>query len=188
MWYALPHTSDPVPRTSYLTLFAVAVQTCSRSSSKKKRGRSGQFQVGPAPILRSASYDLSAELGDVLGRGALLALHDVEFNALAFSQRLEAVALNGGMMNEAILLSVLGGDEAKALGVVEPLYFAGGTHVRYILIQLCRSAVFAVPVRLLFVRGRNGRIFCQETKKDLANSQVPLQFAGSDAQSLRFRV
>src|SRR5687768_526527 len=93
-------------------------------------------------MLLSASYDLSAELGDVLGRGALLALHDVEFNALALGQRLEAVALNGGVMNEAILLSVLGGDEAKALGVVEPLYFAGGTHVRYILIQLCRSAVF----------------------------------------------
>src|SRR4026208_902266 len=110
-------------------------------------------------MLLSASYDLSAELGDVLGRGALLALHDVEFNALAVGNRLEAVALNGGVMIEAILLSVLGGDEAKALGVVEPLYFAGGTHVRYILIQLCRSAVFAVPVRLLFVRGRNGRIF-----------------------------
>jgi len=28
----------------------------------------------------------------------------------------------------------------------------------------------------------------QKPKKDLANSQVPLQFAGSDAQSLRFRV
>jgi hypothetical protein len=92
-------------------------------------------------------------------------------------------------MNEAILLSVLGGDEAKALGVVEPLYFAGGTHVRYILIQLCRSAVFAVPVRLLFVRGRNGRIFfALKPKKDPEISQVPLQFAGSVAQSLRFRV
>jgi hypothetical protein len=47
--------------------------------------------------------------------------------------------------------------------------------------------VFAVPVRLLFVRGRNGRICPPETKKDPAKSQVPLQFAGSDAQSLRFR-
>jgi hypothetical protein len=63
---------------------------------KKKRGRSGIVQSGPAFLmLRSASYDLRAELGDVLSRRALLALHDVEFNALAFSQRLEAVALNG---------------------------------------------------------------------------------------------
>jgi len=80
------------------------------SCANKKRGRPGLVQIGPALfILRSASYDLSAELGDVFSRGALLALHDVEFNALALSQRLEAVALNGGVMNEAILLSVLGG-------------------------------------------------------------------------------
>src|SRR4029079_19476499 len=76
----------------------------------------------------SASSDLRAELGDVLGGGTLLALHDVELDTLAFSQRLEAVAIDGGVVNEAILLSVLGGDEAKALGVVKPLYFAGGTH------------------------------------------------------------
>src|SRR2546430_8340529 len=122
----------------------------------------------------SASYALGAELGDVLGRRALLALHDVELDALAFSQRLEPAAIDGGVVNEAILLSVLGGDEAKALGVVEPLYFAGGTHVRYILIQLCRSAVFAVPVRLLFVRGRNGRLSKPGNQKDLAIIQVPL--------------
>jgi hypothetical protein len=29
--------------------------------------------------------------------------------------------------------------------------------------------------------------FRQKPKKDLATSQVPLQFAGSNAQSLRFR-
>jgi hypothetical protein len=31
-------------------------------------------------------------------------------------------------MNEAILLSVLWRDEAKTLGIVEPLNFSGGTH------------------------------------------------------------
>ena len=156
---------------------------------RKKNGAGLELSRSAPPfILRSASYDLSAELGDVLSRWAFLALHDVELNALAFSQRLEAVALNGGVMNEAILLSVLWCDEAKAFGVVEPLYFAGGTHVRYILIQLCRSAVFAVPVRLLFVRGRNGRTYSPKPKKDLETSQVPLKFAGANAQSLRFRV
>src|SRR5256885_9395499 len=33
-----------------------------------------------------------------------------------------AVAVDGGVVNEAILLSVLRGDEAKTLGVVEPLH------------------------------------------------------------------
>jgi len=48
MWCALPHPSDLVPRTFYLTPFAVAVQTPSVVVAKKKRGRSGQFQIGPA--------------------------------------------------------------------------------------------------------------------------------------------
>src|ERR1700730_7229241 len=180
-----------MPRTQYLappTLLFSQLQFkpfLGDSSQRKKNGADLELSRAAPPSYAAFSKLrlLSAELGDVLGRWAFLALHDVEFNALALSQRLEAVALNGGMMNEAILLSVLGGDEAKALGVVEPLYFAGGTHVRYILIQLCRSAVFAVPVRLLFVRGRNGRICSPKPKKDLEASQVPLKFAGSNAQS-----
>src|SRR5205823_4073181 len=128
-----------------------------------------------------------AELGDVLGRRALLTLHDVELDSLAFSQRLEAAAIDGGVVNEAIFLSVLGGDEAKALGVVEPLHFAGGTHVRYILIQLCRSAVFAVPFRLLFVRGRSGRSCWPENQKKTCQiSRSPLRQNWPVAQSLRF--
>ena len=68
------------------------------------------------------------ELGDVLSGRALLTLHDVELDALAFGERLVAVALDGRMMNEAILLTILGRDEAKALRIVEPLYRAGRTH------------------------------------------------------------
>ncbi len=44
---------------------------------------------------RVASFGLRADLGHVLGRWALLALHDVELNPLAFGQGLEALALNG---------------------------------------------------------------------------------------------
>src|SRR5512143_2147863 len=68
------------------------------------------------------------ELGDVLSGRALLALHDVELDALAFGERLVAVALDRRMMDEAILLTILGRDEAKALRIVEPLYRAGRTH------------------------------------------------------------
>src|SRR5688572_5751428 len=167
-------TSVTVPSSSIASSFAIILRRVFQRTNKK-RGRPGLVQSGPAfLILRSASYDLSAELGDVLSRWAFLALHDVEFNALALGQRLEAVALNGGVVNEAILLSVIRGDKTKALGVVQPLYFAGGTHVRYILIQLCRSAVCAVPVRLLFVRGRNGRPSSLKTKKTWQFSRSPL--------------
>src|SRR5438552_8318900 len=124
----------------------------------------------------SASYALGAELGDVLRRRALLTLHDVVLDALALSQRLEATAIDGGVVNEAILLSVLGGDEAKALGVVEPLHFAVGTHVRYMLIQLCLSAVFAVRVLLLFVRGRCVRLCWPDNQKRPFKYPGPLSF------------
>src|SRR5690348_6571727 len=68
------------------------------------------------------------ELGDVLSGRALLALHDVELDALAFGEGLVAVALNRRMMNEAVLLATLWRDKAKALRIVEPLYRAGRTH------------------------------------------------------------
>src|SRR5688572_14144007 len=71
---------------------------------------------------------LAAELDDVLRSRALRALNHVELHGLALGEGLESVALNGGMMHEAILLAVRGSDEAKALGVVEPLHGAGRTH------------------------------------------------------------
>src|SRR5689334_17878104 len=71
---------------------------------------------------------LAAELDDVLSGRALGALDHVELHGLALGEGLEAVTLDGGVMHEAILLAVRGGDEAEALGVVEPLHGAGRTH------------------------------------------------------------
>src|SRR5687768_12279625 len=73
---------------------------------------------------------LAAELDDVLGGRALLALHDVALHALTLGERLEAAALDGRVVDEEILAAVLGRDEAEALGVVEPLDGAGRTHAR----------------------------------------------------------
>src|SRR5688572_7703901 len=70
----------------------------------------------------------AAQLDDVLRRRALLALHDIELNPLTLGERLEAAPLNGRMMDEAILLTILAGDEAETLRVVEPLHGAGRTH------------------------------------------------------------
>src|SRR5690348_6243413 len=57
---------------------------------------------------------------DFVGLQALLALHDLEGHLLAFLQRLEAGALDGTEVHEQVR-AALRGDEAEALGVVEPL-------------------------------------------------------------------
>src|SRR6266513_1461529 len=87
-------TSVTVPSSSIASSFAIGLQRF--PYQQQKAGPAWSCPERPRPsILRSASYDLGAELGDVLSRRTLLALHDVELYALAFSQRLEAVALNG---------------------------------------------------------------------------------------------
>src|SRR5205085_11820474 len=89
-------------------------------------------------------------------------------------------------MNEAILLSVLGSDETKSLGVVEPLHFSGGTHFGTSS-AIGRKCRVAVPIRLLFVRERDDRIFTPENQKTW---QHPRSLSGNPAlvaQTLRFR-
>src|SRR5688500_20292727 len=65
---------------------------------------------------------------DVLGGRPLLALHDVELHRVTLGQRLEAAALDGAVVDEAVLRAVVGGDEAEPLRVVEPLHLAGRAH------------------------------------------------------------
>src|SRR5256885_9489040 len=59
---------------------------------------------GPRRSFCSSPYGL--ELHNVLRRRALLALHDVELDPLALGQRLEALCLDRGVVNEAVLLPV----------------------------------------------------------------------------------
>ena len=72
---------------------------------------------------------LLGQAGHVLRRWALGALHDVELNSFPFGQGLEAVALNRAVVDEAVLLAAVRGDEAEAFRVVEPLHLACRTHV-----------------------------------------------------------
>ena len=93
----------------------------------RKNGATLVSQSGPdftALCLRVGSTNLRY----VLGGGTLLALHDVELDLLAFGQRLEAATIDGGVVNETILLSVLRGNESKTLCIVEPLHSSGGAH------------------------------------------------------------
>src|SRR5258708_15014001 len=93
----------------------------SRKPEKRKRRPPKRAPLGPT-VPRWLR-----ELDDVLRRRALLALHDVELDALAFGERLEALRLDSGVMHEAVLLAVFGRDETKPLRVVEPLHGTGDT-------------------------------------------------------------
>jgi len=53
---------------------------------------------------------------------ALVSLHRFELDLVILLQRLEARALNGGVMNEDILASVARRDEPEPLRTVKPLY------------------------------------------------------------------
>jgi hypothetical protein len=54
---------------------------------------------------------------------AFLTLLNVEADTLAFVERLKALALNGGVVNEQIATTILL-DEPEAFALVKPFYFA----------------------------------------------------------------
>src|SRR6185312_10392433 len=83
------------------------------SRGRKKARRSGLF------LFRGLSLATSGRL-DFLGLQALLALGDDERDALTFLQGLEARALDRAKMHEQVI-TAFRRDEAKTLGVVEPL-------------------------------------------------------------------
>src|SRR5215208_4517269 len=58
---------------------------------------------------------------DVVGLQALGAALHFELHLLPFLQRLEAGHLDRGVMREQVLAALARGDEAEALGIVEPL-------------------------------------------------------------------
>src|SRR3954452_23023454 len=60
--------------------------------------------------------------GDVCRRGALGSLFGVVADLCALGERLEAAALNCGVMDEEVLAGIIGRDETKALFVVEPFH------------------------------------------------------------------
>src|SRR5436305_1654537 len=77
------------------------------------------------PFLNCCRGDL--RLLDVRGLQALGALDQVELDGGAFRQRAEARARDGGVVDEHVF-ALLGGDETKSLGVVEPLHVSSRSH------------------------------------------------------------
>src|SRR4051794_3059135 len=81
---------------------------------------------------------------DPLGLGALLALADFELHTLALVERLEAGALDLGVVDEHVRTPAILSDEAEALFTVEPLDTAlSHTHTYFSSVSL--AAPFGRP-------------------------------------------
>src|SRR4051812_17477677 len=100
--------------------------------------------MDPSPHSRPGGL----RLGDVLRRGTLRSLHDVELHSVSLGQRLEAVALDRAVVHEAVFLTAVRGDEAEPLRVVEPLHLALRTHVPLLRKLIVQGAEHAVPRQL----------------------------------------
>src|ERR671910_3254986 len=57
--------------------------------------------------------------------GALRAFAELVLDLRALRERTESVALDGGEVDERVLAAIIGGDEAEALLVAEPLHDSG---------------------------------------------------------------
>jgi hypothetical protein len=87
---------------------------------KQLRDADGQKK---AP-LSGASFGRLSVLSDfrhVCGLGSFLSLYDFELHFVPFGERLEAGSTDGAEMDENVRAS-LSRNEAKAFGVIEPLY------------------------------------------------------------------
>src|SRR6476469_4077791 len=108
----------------------------------KKPGRS---RVSSCRRRRSGARISRSDRLDLIGLQALLALHNLEGDLLAFLQRLEAGALDGTEVHEQVRAG-LRGDEAEALGVVEPLDGTALT-IRHLVTPSCKFGCTRPPRR-----------------------------------------
>src|SRR3954470_20506335 len=83
---------------------------------------------------------------DVRGLGSLRALAELEFDLRAFGERPEAIARDPGEVDERVLASVIGRDEAEALLVAEPLHDTG-SHLTALLLHPAHTTITALPRR-----------------------------------------
>src|SRR6185369_14091538 len=88
-------------------------------SRGKKVPKKKPRRLSPTELLDFEKIEL--DLNDVLGLEALVPAGDLEFNAVPLVQRFVSLALNGRMVHEYILTTVLG-DKTKTLLVLKPLH------------------------------------------------------------------
>ncbi len=83
------------------------------------------ININPCDTIRLRSRD--GRLQDVGRLRSFGSLHDVEFDILAFLQRLEPVALQGGIVDEDIFPTIEP-DKSEPLPIIEPLHGTFSLH------------------------------------------------------------
>src|SRR5215210_4028535 len=86
----------------------------------------GSERRGPAVSGMPRRAGVLLERRHVDGLGALVPGLSVVGNLRALGQRLESAGVDAAVMDEEVLASLVRGDEAEALVVVEPLDGSGG--------------------------------------------------------------
>src|SRR4029079_13981287 len=110
------------------------LRSATRSASQKRRQRRHMMRtiavlLGSAAIPSTPRRASSAlQRGDVHGLRSLVAALGVVGDLRALRERLEAVGVDAGVVDEEVLATVVRRDEAEALVVVEPLH-GSGRHV-----------------------------------------------------------
>src|SRR6478672_1871587 len=91
----------------------------------------GASMLSKRPVMTSlCSLPIVSALRHVLRCGTLLTFDDIEFDDIAFGERLESAALNRAEMYEAVLRAIVRSDEPEPLRIVEPLHLPSDTHCR----------------------------------------------------------
>ena len=119
----------------------VPIRPDRKELQKNRPPKGGRFAV--------ERYEL--QLVDVGRLGALLALTNLEADALILVQGTETRGFDGGVVHEEIGASVIGGDESETLFGVEPLNGAL-SHDDYLLFFVLDTDALSLPgeVAMLF--------------------------------------
>src|SRR6185295_15934428 len=99
----------------------------------------------PPRVLPDEVGSNGLRLADVRGLESLRSTDDVELQPLAFGQRLEALALDRGVVNEHVLATLLL-DETETLCFVEPLH-RSVCHVANSFLLTGASPLHHAPIR-----------------------------------------
>src|SRR5581483_3914372 len=83
----------------------------------------------PLRFEKETTGSASGDLAHVFGRWSLLTLNEVELHGFTLGERLEAATRDGAVVDKAVLVPSVWRDESEPLRVIEPLHFAGRTHV-----------------------------------------------------------
>src|SRR5262249_28432816 len=115
-------------------------------------------------------------LGDVFGGRPLCTLHDVELHPVTLGEAAEALRLDGGVVDKAVLVPILRSDETKAFCVVEPFHRAEGASHLLLHVDLTASVPGDPDSRVFMSAGQSCVIKNERPVARSPGSRFPIQW------------